>query len=244
MNSSAMDELNQEFLRLLAASGWKKARAAVELHVDPSAVTRYVNGEARPSLTVLRLFAEILGERLLVGGADDVPTALREGPRHLEAWERNLLDRLHRIEPAKRRPAIEALVQFLDAFPAVSAVPVREGSRPVPPVAPRPGAPALNDAPPAPVAAGSRGKGRVSSARPSVSSAGMEADALLGAVVAGQTPVGGPSRAPRAAWPSGSKPARGRPARPASSRASRAATPVRPAPGNPAGAVAGQTPSS
>ena len=213
-NAGAVDELNQEFLRLLTSSGWKKARAAAELHVDPSAVTRYVNGEARPSLTVLRLFAEIIGERLLVGSADDLPTALREGPRHLEAWERDLLDRLRRIEPSRRRPAIEALGQFLHAFapfPPAEAAPVPPASAPAP-------------------ERGRGGRRRVSSATPPLSSEGMEAHALLGAVVAGQHPGGGPPPAPTTALPSGSKRGPGRRVRPASSPASPPAMPAPPAP--------------
>ena len=236
-----MDELNQEFLRLLSSSGWKKARAAAELHVDPSAVTRYVNGEARPSLTVLRLFAEIIGERLLVGRADDVPTALRDGPRHLEAWERDLLDRLRRIEPAKRRPAIEALGQFLDAYapfpsveaprytpsPSVSSLILNDA--PLSAAAPAPGA-APMAAPATPPTRGRGGRRRVSSATPPLSSEGMEAHALLGAVVAGQHPGGGPPPAPTTALPSGSKRGPGRRVRPASSPESRPAMPAPPAP--------------
>lgn len=234
-----MDELNQEFLRLLTSSGWKKARAAAELHVDPSAVTRYVNGEARPSLTVLRLFAEIIGERLLVGRADDVPTALRDGPRHLEAWERDLLDRLRRIEPAKRRSAIEALGQFLDAyvsFPSVDHQRYAPANSLILNDAPLP--PAPTPAPvsmpmPAPATAQGRARGgrrRVSSAMPPLSSEGMEAHALLGAVVAGQHPGGGPPPAPTTALPTGSKRGPGRRVRPASSPGSRPATPAPPAP--------------
>jgi transcriptional regulator with XRE-family HTH domain len=226
----AVDELNQEFLRLLTSSGWKKARAAAELHVDPSAVTRYVNGEARPSLTVLRLFAEIIGERLLVGSADDVPTALREGPRHLEAWERDLLDRLRRIEPSRRRPAIEALGQFLDAF---APFPPAEAARSTP--SPSVPSPSLSEAPVPPASAPTPGRvrggrRRVSSATPPLSSEGMEAHALLGAVVAGQHPGGGPPPAPTTALPSGSKRGPGRRVRPASSPASPPAMPAPPAP--------------
>ncbi len=234
-----MDELNQEFLRLLSSSGWKKARAAAELHVDPSAVTRYVNGEARPSLTVLRLFAEIIGERLLVGSADDVPTALRDGPRHLEAWERDLLDRLRRIEPAKRRPAIEALGQFLDAYASFPSVdhpryaPANSlilNDAPLPPTTPPAPVPAPAPAVGTSPARGRGGRQRVSSAKPPLSSEGMEAHALLGAVVAGQHPGGGPPPAPTTASPSGSKREPGRRVRPASSPGSRPATPAPPAP--------------
>lgn len=110
-----MDELNQEFLRLLSASGWKQSRAAAELHLDPGTVSRYVSMEARPSLTVLRLFATLIGERLLVGENAD-GRVVHDAPRALESWEQDVLSRFRRLPPTQRRRAIEGMNQMLEAF--------------------------------------------------------------------------------------------------------------------------------
>ena len=113
-DSSGVDALNAEFLRLLQASGWNKARAARELYLDPSAITRYVNLEARPSMTVLKLFSELLGERLTVGENEAiVPASTLGGPRHLENWEGELVDLLRELDPVARRAATEALVTLV-----------------------------------------------------------------------------------------------------------------------------------
>lgn len=113
-DSTGVDALNAEFLRLFQSSGWNKARVARELYLDPSAITRYVNLEARPSMTVLKLFSELLGERLTVGANEAVmPMSSLGGPRHLEAWEDELVGHLRDLDPPRRRAAIEALVALI-----------------------------------------------------------------------------------------------------------------------------------
>lgn len=106
--ATGMDPLNQEFLRLLSSSGWSQARAADELRLDAATVSRYRGGTITPSETVLRLFAEILGEKLVLPGATISPSS-KNGPRHLEAYEAKALDALRLLPPDHRRRFCELI---------------------------------------------------------------------------------------------------------------------------------------
>lgn len=124
-----MDDYAAEFDRLLDRSGWTNARAARELGLTPSVVTQYRKRRTAPSLTVLRLFAEILGERLLLPGESGQHSALRDGPRWLEEWEADALHALRRFEPHRRREVIRAIGTILEAA-AGSVSYGRKASRP------------------------------------------------------------------------------------------------------------------
>ena len=119
---------NDEFVRLLANSGWKQARAAKELGLRTSTVSRYVSGQTKPSIQVLRLFAGILSEKLLLPGE---PTpSFSDGPRWLEDWEADALAVLRRVEPKRRRRAISAIKELLEAFAGHGSI----APRPIDPV--------------------------------------------------------------------------------------------------------------
>lgn len=109
-----MDELNQEFERLYAVSGWNQARIARELQLDPSVISRYRKGQAKPSLTVLSFFAAKLGQKLLLPGTDS-GTLIYDGPLMLEPFERELVDQVRRFHPSQRREIARGISIVLDA---------------------------------------------------------------------------------------------------------------------------------
>jgi transcriptional regulator with XRE-family HTH domain len=109
----AVDPLNLEFTRLFEKSGWGKSEAAQKLDLSPSVITRYLNGETRPSMVVLRLF------KLLIG---DMEPGLHEGDMHLkdestpipmEDWEYELLKDVRRLSGEKRREIVKHLRALL-----------------------------------------------------------------------------------------------------------------------------------
>lgn len=109
-----MDETNQEFIRLLSGSGWNQSRAAKELHLDTGTISRYVNGETKPSLTVLKLFSELIGEPVRLKSMAHQPSD-REDSRQLEQWELEVLQNLRAIPAVHRRKMTEAINSMLDS---------------------------------------------------------------------------------------------------------------------------------
>lgn len=109
-----MDELNLEFERLFAVSGWNQARVAKELQLHASVISRYRKGRAKPSLTVLSFFATKLGERLLLPGVDP-GTPISDGPAYLDSCEQELVTQIRRFHPAQRREIVRGLSIVLDA---------------------------------------------------------------------------------------------------------------------------------
>lgn len=108
-----MDVMNREFQRLLVTSGWTQARAAQELRLDAATVSRYLGGTITPSETVLRLFGEILGERVVLPGSV-MPPSMRESARHLEPYEVKAMESLRRITPEHRRKFCELISMMAD----------------------------------------------------------------------------------------------------------------------------------
>jgi transcriptional regulator with XRE-family HTH domain len=87
------DALNMEFVRLLANSGWNQSEAAEKLRLSPAVITKYVQGETRPSLTVLKLFKLLIGDLTpLPGDIEATGLETRDVGRPLEAWESDLLE--------------------------------------------------------------------------------------------------------------------------------------------------------
>lgn len=113
---------NDQFVSLLAASGWHQARAARELGLTTATVSRYVSGKQTPSLPVLKLFASILGSSLTIYGGDGDPAApMRDGPRWLSDWEENVLNQLRRLEPENRQRVVHCISELIDCMrPPVS----------------------------------------------------------------------------------------------------------------------------
>lgn len=113
-------EENEEFIRLLAKSGWNQARAARELGMTPATVSRYVTKSAAkrivPSIPVLRLFAERLGENLNLPSETYSATVLKDSPRWLDAWEADAIYMLRRLDPEARKGLIEGLRVIVAAF--------------------------------------------------------------------------------------------------------------------------------
>ena len=114
-----MDAINAEFIRLLSGSGWNQSRAARELHLDTGTVSRYVNGETRPSLTVLKLFAELLGESIRLKDHNYTPAA-RSETRQLEPWESEALKSFRKIPPMYRRRFLEQLTALTETLMSAS----------------------------------------------------------------------------------------------------------------------------
>lgn len=126
-----MSELNDEFRRLLSSCNWHAARAARELGINPSTVSRYVSGSAQPSIPVLRLFSELIGEPLALPGEAQTVTALRDGPRWLEPWEEEVVRILRLIEPKSRQQLVSAIADIVSvATVQMARSPKRTGQVP------------------------------------------------------------------------------------------------------------------
>src|SRR5436190_1430737 len=65
-----MDPLNKAFIQLVSKSGWTKAETARRLELTPAVITRYFNGETRPSLTTIKLLKLTLGDTSPLPGRD------------------------------------------------------------------------------------------------------------------------------------------------------------------------------
>lgn len=111
-----MDPKCAEFVRLLNESGWLQARVARELALNPSTVSLCVSGQTVPSLTVLRLFAGLIGQRLLIPGEGGESRFMKDGPRYLETWEDEALMALRRLDPAARKRVIDSVTEMIDAI--------------------------------------------------------------------------------------------------------------------------------
>lgn len=114
-----MNPLNREFQRLMSSSGWTQARTAQELRVDAGTVSRYVAGTVTPSETVLRLFAEILGERLSIGG-DIVPPSRVVGARYVEDYEIKVLEALRAMPTKPRKLVCDAIQSLSEAHKRIN----------------------------------------------------------------------------------------------------------------------------
>lgn len=111
-----------EFVRLLRSSGWHQARASRELGVSTATISRYVSGEQKPSLPVLRLFADSINDQLLLDGENPGQRA-REGARFLDDWEHEVLAVFRRLRPEDRDKATGALSALLGAMMSASKRP-------------------------------------------------------------------------------------------------------------------------
>ena len=111
-----MDILNQEFERLLSNSGWKQSEAARHLELSPAVVTRYLNEDTRPSLTVLKLFKLLIGDMQPLPGENDqsVPASVLDRP--LDAAERQLVYQLRALDDKTRRRVVQGICTMLAAF--------------------------------------------------------------------------------------------------------------------------------
>jgi transcriptional regulator with XRE-family HTH domain len=133
---SDMDILNDEFARLLKKSGWRQSEAAKHLELSPAVITRYLNGDTHPSLTVLKLF------QLLIGDMQALPGVVASGPNHegeleppLDAAERQLIGQLRALPEAERRRVVQGFCVVLGAMEKkpVAAVKVKARRRKVKP---------------------------------------------------------------------------------------------------------------
>ncbi len=113
-----MNDRCAEFQRLHVASGWNQARTARELGLDPSSVSFFLQGKATPRLTVLRLLAGLIGDRVLLPGEAQQASVLRDGPRWLEDWEADVVTVLRRLEPGARKRVISAVREIIEATAA------------------------------------------------------------------------------------------------------------------------------
>lgn len=110
-----MDPLNVEFERLLAKSGWTQSESARQLELTPAVITRYLNGETRPSLTTLKLF------KLMLGDIAPLPQARggagRGDLRPMQEWERDLLKEMRSLAPDTRAGLISGFKKILNVMP-------------------------------------------------------------------------------------------------------------------------------
>lgn len=109
------DPLNQEFVRLMAESGWTAEQCADVLGVTRGAVSQYRNGHTRPSITVLRLFSLKCGIPLTLSG--EKPSVMRDGPPALEPWETLALNSLRLLKPPVRKRFLDLMDEMLTTSP-------------------------------------------------------------------------------------------------------------------------------
>lgn len=105
-----MDPLNKDFIRLVAKAGWNKSETARRLELTPAVITRYFNGETRPSLTTIKLFKLILGDLSPLPGKEgsSKTQALDVGYKTLSPWEEDLLLSIRKLDRGDaRKLAIE-----------------------------------------------------------------------------------------------------------------------------------------
>lgn len=112
-----MDILNEEFARLLKKSGWRQSEAAKHLELSPAVITRYLNSDTHPSLTVLKLF------QLLIGDMQPLPGVVASGPNYdgeleppLDAVERQLIGQLRALPEVERRRVVQGFCVVLGAM--------------------------------------------------------------------------------------------------------------------------------
>lgn len=124
-----MEDLNNEFARLLRISGWTQAEAARGLHLSPATVSLYLSGHTRPSVTVIQLF------KLMLGDTSPIPGEPGAGPAGappqlppLEEDEVALLRELRLLDGTDRRSLIHAFRGIAALLPRPGA-PVRRGRR-------------------------------------------------------------------------------------------------------------------
>ncbi|MDB6036559.1 MAG: hypothetical protein JWM99_400 [Verrucomicrobiales bacterium] len=98
-----MDPLNKAFIQLVSKSGWTKAETARRLELTPAVITRYFNGETRPSLTTIKLLKLTLGDTSPLPGRDTEISVGLNTYRELSSWEENLLVELRRLERGDAR---------------------------------------------------------------------------------------------------------------------------------------------
>ncbi|MBN8246211.1 MAG: helix-turn-helix transcriptional regulator [Verrucomicrobia bacterium] len=108
-----MNAENVEFRRLLAASGWRQARAAEALGLSTGTVSQYVSDKTVPSITVLRLFGALIGERLRLPGESPAPAGT---PFVLEPWEEDLVEALRGIPAGRRKHVAESIRTVVTAY--------------------------------------------------------------------------------------------------------------------------------
>jgi transcriptional regulator with XRE-family HTH domain len=114
-----VDALNVEFERLLAKSGWTQSECARQLELTPAVITRYLNGETRPSLTTLKLF------KLMLGDVSPLPHAAGADKgsdlRPIEQWERDLLSEMRSLHPDVRTALLSGFKRILNVVPKQAA---------------------------------------------------------------------------------------------------------------------------
>lgn len=120
------DPMNLEFVRLLNVSGWSKSRAAEELRLQNSTISEYVNGNARPSQTVIQLFKltllqaqpDLMREVGQFSNAPKAPAPKLTVARTASGYGvEELVAEIGQIDPQQQPQAIEALRGVVKAFP-------------------------------------------------------------------------------------------------------------------------------
>lgn len=106
---------NLEFKRMFTGMGWSQPQIARELGITSGAVSRYLSGEICPKRSVLRLLAEIAGDRLNLPG-EEVSASRTRGPRWMTDWETEIVQLLRGFQPEKRTKAIAAIKALIDAL--------------------------------------------------------------------------------------------------------------------------------
>jgi hypothetical protein len=105
-----------EFCRLRASvSEWSDKEVASKLGIHPTVVWKYRVGKVTPSITILRLFALITGQRLTLPSEE--PMTINDQQRWLEPWEEEVSSILRPLDPDARKSAIQGLRMLIGARP-------------------------------------------------------------------------------------------------------------------------------
>ncbi len=111
-----MDILNDEFARLLKNSGWKQSEAAKQLELSPAVITRYLNNDTHPSLTVLKLFKMLIGDMQPLPGTVPMTPMNGELEPPLDAVERQLIGQLRQLPDRERVRVVQGFCTVLGAL--------------------------------------------------------------------------------------------------------------------------------
>jgi len=117
---------NEEFRRLLANTDWSPQQAAEELRTTPATISRYRSGKMKPRWQVIAHLAHLTHQVARFPNGLDY-SAMNEEPRHLEEWERRLLDVIRRVSPQRRRKVVESVITTIEAH---DPPPVTFGAKP------------------------------------------------------------------------------------------------------------------
>lgn len=132
VDATELEPENLEFTRMFAGMHCSQPEVARLLGITSGAVSRYLAGKIRPKRSVLRLLADLTGERLNLPGEEASQQARTQGPRWMADWEAEIVRILRTVDPEQRQRAIAAIRDLLQALGPKSRKKPKPPDRPDP----------------------------------------------------------------------------------------------------------------